>query len=64
LIAACLATSGECREVPLLYDARDVSLLTCMVAGQAEIARWQGVNPGWTVSRWSCGFPESRARDA
>jgi hypothetical protein len=40
VIAACLAT-GECKESRLTYDARDVSLMTCMVSGQAEIARWQ-----------------------
>ena len=33
VIAACLA-SGECMESRLTYDAREVSLMTCMVAGR------------------------------
>jgi hypothetical protein len=55
VIAACLAT-GECRETRLTYDARDVSLITCMVTGQAEIARWQQQHPRWRVKRWHCGI--------
>jgi hypothetical protein len=54
VIAACLAT-GECKETKLTYDAGDVSLMTCIVAGQAEIARWQQQHPGWKVARWHCG---------
>ena len=45
VIAACLVT-GECREFKLLYDAYDVSIMTCMVAGQPEIARWRETHPG------------------
>jgi hypothetical protein len=63
LIVACLGT-GECRDAPLLYDARDVSLMTCMVAGQGEVVRWQAENPGWTVRRWTCGFHGARAEAA
>lgn len=55
VIAACLAT-GECKESHLTYDARDVSLMTCMIAGQAEIARWQQQYPAWRVRRWHCGL--------
>jgi hypothetical protein len=62
-IAACLA-QGECREFSQLYDARDVSLLTCMISGQTQVASWQDSHPGWTLQRWSCGFPEDRDRAA
>ena len=55
LIAACLA-SGDCRDFSLLYDSREVSLLTCAVAGQSEVARWQASYPAWRVTRWSCSF--------
>jgi hypothetical protein len=55
VIAACLVT-GECQESRLTYDARDVSLMTCMVAGQAEIARWQQQHPAWQIKRWHCGI--------
>jgi hypothetical protein len=56
VIVACVL-AGECKETRLTYDARDVSLLNCMVFGQAEIARWQGQHPAWKVKRWSCGLP-------
>lgn len=58
LIAACL-TEGECRDFSLLYDPADVSLMTCVTAGQAEVARWGESNPQWTVARWRCGFLDS-----
>ncbi len=59
LIVACLGT-GECRDFSKLYDAQDVSLMTCMVAGQSEIARWKESHPDWSVRRWSCGFHDMR----
>jgi hypothetical protein len=55
VIAACLAT-GECRESRLTYDARDVSLMTCMIAGQPQVARWQQEHPAWRIKRWHCGI--------
>jgi len=38
LLAGCLVTGG-CRDFSLLYDSREVSLLTCMMSGQAEVAK-------------------------
>lgn len=61
VIAACLVTGGECRDFKLLYDAYDVSLMTCMVAGQPEIARWQESHTGWQVARWRCGIADAFA---
>jgi hypothetical protein len=61
VIAACLA-SGDCRDFALLYDSREVSVMTCMVSGQTEIARWQDSHPGWRVVRWRCGFAGERGR--
>lgn len=37
-IAARLVT-GECKVNRLTYDSFDVSLMTCMIFGQAEVAR-------------------------
>ena len=62
LIAACLVSG--CREFPLLYDAREVSLMTCMVSGQTEVARWQASHPEWRVARWRCGFADAGERQA
>jgi hypothetical protein len=59
LIAACLG-SGDCRDFALLYDSREVSVLTCAVSGQFEVARWQASHPDWRVVRWRCGFAGER----
>ena len=59
VIAACLATAGSCRDFQLLYDPREVSLMTCVTVGQAEIARWKESHAAWTVRRWSCGYRRS-----
>lgn len=55
VIAACLAT-GECKESRLTYDAQEVSLMTCIVAGQTEVARWKENHPDWQIKRWHCGI--------
>ncbi|HET6619389.1 MAG TPA: hypothetical protein VFG64_05575 [Dongiaceae bacterium] len=55
VIAACLAT-GHCKDTHLTYDSRDVSLMTCMIAGQVEVARWQTQHPAWQIKRWHCGI--------
>lgn len=54
VIAACLST-GICQDFSTLYDPRDVSLITCMTAGQPQVARWQQEHPLWQVRRWRCG---------
>jgi hypothetical protein len=55
LIVACLA-HGACRDFALLYDAREVSLMTCVARGQVELARWKQSHPHWRVMRWRCGL--------
>ncbi|CAN5617427.1 hypothetical protein BH23PSE1_BH23PSE1_08010 [soil metagenome] len=64
LITACLVGGGECRDFPLLYDAREVGVLACVVRGQAEVAGWQEGHPGWAVSRWRCGAAGARGAEA
>jgi hypothetical protein len=63
LITACLATS-PCRDVSFLYDPRQVSYLTCVYGGQAEVARWQSRNPLWRVKRWRCGWLSDKTGEA
>ncbi len=60
VIAACLS-AGNCQDFRSLYDAREVSLMTCMVAGQPQVALWQQSHPLWQVRRWHCDLvdPES-----
>lgn len=60
VISACLIAGSECRDFGQLYDPRDVSLLTCMIAGAPEVARWQGQHPAWRVTRWNCDLRDTR----
>jgi hypothetical protein len=53
-----------CRNFSMLYDAYQVSLMTCMIAGQREVAAWSLAHPGWNVARWSCQFHDTRKMDA
>ena len=50
------ACRDACQDFSLLYDAYQISLLTCMIAGQREVAAWAESHPGWRVERWSCQF--------
>ncbi|MBD9527385.1 MULTISPECIES: hypothetical protein [Paracoccus] len=61
VIAACLNTTQECRNFQLLYDPYEVSMMTCMVAGQPQVARWQVQNPKWQISRWHCEMQDTRS---
>jgi hypothetical protein len=63
VIAACLG-AAECQDFRLLYDAREVSLITCMIAGQPQVALWQREHPQWTVQRWHCGLVDERRSEA
>lgn len=62
MIKACvLAThlsspEPECRDFSLLFDARDVSLMTCMIQAQPIIAQWKQANHKWEVRGWQCGM--------
>ncbi|TJZ90138.1 hypothetical protein FA743_16095 [Paracoccus gahaiensis] len=69
LISACTLSTQlshplpQCREFSLLYDAREVSVMTCMVHGQPQVALWKEAHPAWDVERWQCrtrDFRESR----
>ena len=58
LISACALTSDPaghippCRDFSLLFDAREVSVMTCMLHGQTQIALWKERHEGWDVEQW------------
>lgn len=62
LIKACILSShlsapeGECRDFSLLFDPREVSLITCMTQAQPIVAHWQQSHQKWEVRRWQCGM--------
>ncbi len=50
---ACLAaTPSSCRDHSLLYV--DVSLMLCVLQGQAQLSVWTEGNPGWRIEEWTC----------
>lgn len=61
VIAACLSTTQECRNFELLYDAYDVSMMTCLMAGQPQVANWKVHNPKWQISRWHCEMKDLKS---
>jgi len=53
VLSICLLDDArKCRDESLTFA--DVSLLTCAVGGQAQIAQYMEHRPRWYVKRWSC----------
>lgn len=53
VLTVCSIVQGaNCREVSLTFS--DVSLMTCMVGAQPQIAMWKEGHPNFTVNRWTC----------
>jgi hypothetical protein len=53
ILSICLYDDArKCREESLAFA--DVSLLTCAVGGQAQIAEYMEHMPRWYVRRWTC----------
>ena len=62
IFVACLAASpADCIERNMIYHG--ITPMTCMMGGQAELARWADRHPGHTISRWSCRPLRLRARE-
>lgn len=32
----------------------DISVISCTLAAQPELARWVEEHPGWRIQRWTC----------
>jgi hypothetical protein len=52
IVCSILHDGGRCKEVELTYA--DISVMTCLMAGMPEVARWGSEHPNWTVAKWSC----------
>lgn len=60
VFVSCLAAApDQCRTQSLLY-APETGLLTCMIHGQTEIARWSETHPGQIVHDWKCRMVDTR----
>jgi len=52
-LTICLLDDGNrCHEEALTFQ--NVSILTCMVGGQTQIAAYMETRPRWYVRRWTC----------
>ena len=62
LFVSCLsADPASCQDRSLIFE--DMSLVTCMVHGQQELARWQADHPRETVREWKCRTAGQRTAD-
>ena len=51
----CLAGSPDkCRDVVLTFEAANITPFSCMMFGQAELAKWTETHVNWRVSRFTC----------
>jgi hypothetical protein len=49
----CLSASPDtCEDRALQF--MDISVTTCAIAAQPQLAQWVGEHPGWTIQRWTC----------
>jgi hypothetical protein len=59
---ACLSAGPPaCRDQSLLYV--DVSLMLCVLRGQAQLAAWSEQNPDWEIQEWACRIHDPRLAD-
>lgn len=59
LFVTCLSVApATCQDRSLLFTD-DVGLMTCMIRGQAEIARWLETHPREKVREWKCRIPKA-----
>ena len=51
---ACLGVEPRvCQDKSMQFT--DLSVMTCMMGAQPQLARWQNEHPGWMIHRWTCG---------
>lgn len=62
LFVACMAaTPTNCEERNLIYQG--IAPMTCLIAAQAELAKWSDRNPGYTIASWTCRRLRHGARE-
>ena len=53
VLSICLFDDArKCRDEILTFT--DVTLMTCAIGGQSQIAAYMEHRPRWYVKRWSC----------
>ena len=57
----CLRTMPDlCEERSISY-LPDVTIMTCMMQAQPQLAQWSEAHPNLTIARWACQSADSRA---
>jgi hypothetical protein len=60
VFVVCLrATPLECEERSIAY-LPEVSLMTCMMQAQPQLAQWSAQHPALQIARWSCVAADRR----
>jgi hypothetical protein len=60
LFVACLKTMpDQCEERSFAY-LPEMSLHSCMVQAQPQLAQWAETHPALTISRWTCQRTDTR----
>ena len=60
VFVACLRSSPDlCEERSIAY-LPDVSVMSCMMQAQPQLAQWSETHPDHHISRWSCVPSDSR----
>jgi len=55
-LAFIACTLNACENRVLTYSAEEVSIMECIMYGQAELAKWAVDRPGWYIKKWKCRY--------
>jgi hypothetical protein len=62
IFTACSLLHGMCREEKLVFAEPGLSVYSCAMRGQIELARWVVNHPNWSVVRYRCGRDKQLVR--
>jgi hypothetical protein len=60
VFVVCLRNMPDLCEQRSLSYLEDISLMTCMMQAQPQLAQWSASNPNLEITRWSCQAADRR----
>jgi len=60
-LTCLLSQPSECREREMIFY--DVTMMSCMIGAQPELAKWAYEHPDWQITRWKCSMVQSVEAD-
>ncbi len=60
VFVVCLKTMPHLCEQRSLSYLEDISMMTCMMQAQPQLAQWSESNPNLQISSWSCQSADRR----